>query len=202
MASSWADRAGEAGPKVETPWAVGDEAAGAGPGERRPAQPGKQGGVGRSMHAPVGPREVEAAFPERLEPIGACIGEVKSSRKARSVAQAVSPVISAKGYVSSSNTTCREIITMLVIGSKHRYLLRSLGYPRTHTWWNVARVCGVRWRIGWGNDNQRRKDVCMRGGHREGRSRECVGLKFWLGETQPIMSRGGEPEIEASVQCY
>lgn len=80
----------------------------------------------------------------RPELIGACTGAEKSSKKERSVAQLLAGAFSAKGNVFSSNTTCREIITLLVTGSKHRYPLWLLGYPRkTHMVERGANLLGA-----------------------------------------------------------
>lgn len=85
------------------------------------------GGPGGVVEGPPSSR-VEGEGPGRAplglpEPIGACTGVVKSSKKKRSVVHVSTVEFSAKGNVFSSNTTYREIITLLVMGSKHRYLL-------------------------------------------------------------------------------
>lgn len=86
---------------------------------------GEQGG-GRSSPCTMGELAVcvvGATAGRRVAPIGACAGAVKSSKKSRSVALETPLVSSVNGNECSSNTTCREIITLLDRGSKHRYPL-------------------------------------------------------------------------------
>lgn len=92
------------------------------------AHPGEWAGdavaeaAGEADLAEEGAKSAGDAAARRLEmPIGACTGAVKSSKKSRSAAELV--VISANGNECSSNTTCLEIITLLVTGSRHRYPL-------------------------------------------------------------------------------
>lgn len=86
---------------------------------------GEQGG-GRSSPCTMGELAVcvvGATAGRRVAPIGACAGAVKSFKKSRSVALETPLVSSVNGNECSSNTTCREIITLLDRGSKHRYPL-------------------------------------------------------------------------------
>lgn len=133
----------------EASWADRGEAEETGPGVKRPAQSGEAGrsDAPAKRAGPAGSVDggVTALCSRgRPEPIGACTGDEKSSKKARSVAHGSALVLSAKGKVCSSNTTCREIMTLLVTGSKHRYPLCSVGYPRnTHMVERGESLCGV-----------------------------------------------------------
>lgn len=149
---------------------AGDGAVGGGPvgapadqkglGNPGKGEGGPAGGLGEA--GPVGEAgllgpvcgaivETRAAGPmwsgQGRRPIGVGSEAEKSSRNSRSVATALL-VISAKGKTDSSNTTCREVITLLVARSKHRYPLCWRDSLGTHTGWIVGLICGERWRIG------------------------------------------------------